>query len=356
MRNRLASSILSFCAVAALASSVVAEPEPRSTTPSATPSPRARAADKPVLAKAAPGEAAPAQDDARRAEVVARYEGGEVTVGELEDAIAAQNPAVRARYADKAAIKELLDKTVRFDLLAAEAARRGFDKDQAVILAQKQNAVQAMLKRELDDKITAQSIPEADVKKYFDEHPTEFSRPETRRASQLVVATREEAESLAVEAKRADMRAFRELVRQKSVDEATKLRGGDLRYFDEQGKLVDEGGQNIEAEAAKAVFKLANVGDVTKPVQVPGGFALIKLTGLRKAYADTFEKAEERIRMRLWREQRQAAIDAMLAKLKDELKPEVHPELLDAIRFDEVAVPPTQGLPPGFPQAKPTKK
>ena len=35
-----------------------------------------------------------------------------------------------------------------------------------------------------------------------------------------------------------DLRAFRQLARDKSIDEATKLRGGDLRYFDNQGKVA----------------------------------------------------------------------------------------------------------------------
>ncbi|HEX7478227.1 MAG TPA: peptidylprolyl isomerase [Polyangiales bacterium] len=299
-----------------------------------------------------PPAADPAQA-ARRAEVLASFGGGQVTVGDLEDAVNAQSVFMRKRYAEPDALKALLDKTVRFELLALEAARRGYDKNDSVLFAVKQNAVQVMVKQEFDDKITPESIPAEDVKKYYAEHIDEFVRPELRRASQLRLPNEPAAKALLAEAKAADMRAFRELSRNRSVDEATKLRGGDLGYFDLKGHVADEN-QVIDPALAKAAFALKTVGDTSEAIKIGDGYSILKLTGQRAAHEETPKAADQTIRMRLWRERRQAGIDGMVANLKAQLKPEVHPELLDAIKFDAVApLPPAESLPAGFPQGQP---
>jgi peptidyl-prolyl cis-trans isomerase C len=149
------------------------------------------------------------------------------------------------------------------------------------------------------------------------------------------------------------MRSFRELARVRSLDEVSKLRGGDLRYFDAKGK-PDEAGPSLDPALAKAAFALKTVGDTSGVIKTDAGFSIVRLTGMRAAHSETVQDADERIRMRLWREQREAAIDVMLADLKRELTPTTHPELLDAIVLQSDApTPPNAGLPAGFPHTKP---
>jgi peptidyl-prolyl cis-trans isomerase C len=296
-----------------------------------------------------------AEQRAHRAEVVAQFDGVQITVGELEDAIRDQNPFMQQRYLAPEAIRAMLDRSLRFELLAAEARRRGYDKDPAVTLAVQQNAVQALIKQQFDDKFTQESIPPEDVKKYYDAHIAEFVRPESRRASLLIVASEAEAKALLARAKAADMRAFRELARTQSIDPTNKERGGDLGYFDASGHLIDAVGtiDSVDAELAKATFALKNVGDTSGVVKVAERFAIVRLAGLRPAQSDTPAAANERIRVRLWRERRQAAIDAELASLRAQLKPEVHPELVDLVKLELAPpLPPDKGMPAGFPQTR----
>jgi peptidyl-prolyl cis-trans isomerase C len=296
---------------------------------------------------------------ARRAEVVASYDAvpsgsrGEITLGELEDSIGTSGAFSAQRFDDRDALKALLDRTLRFELLAAEAERRGYDKNASVVQSVKQNAVQSMLKQDIDANVTPQSVSAEAVKKYYDEHIDEFVRPEMRRASQVLLPAEAEAKAVLEQAKTADNRGFRELARLKSQDNTSKLRGGDLRYFDAKGK-PDEAGPNLDPALVKAVFGLKTVGDVSGVVKTDAGYAVLKLTGLRPAQEDKLKDAEERIRMRLWREQREAAIDAMLVKLKQDAKPTIKIELLDAIVFaPDAPGPPNAGLPSGFPHTKP---
>jgi peptidyl-prolyl cis-trans isomerase C len=317
----------------------------------------------PVLAASAAvsraEQPAPDAEQARRAQVVASYDTaagsgtGKITVGELEDAVGASGSFTEQRYLDQATLKSLLDRTVRFELLAIEAARRGYDDNPSVNQAVKQNAVQSMLKVEIDTKITPKTIAPEAVQKYYDDHIDEFVRPEMRRASQIEFASEADAQAVLEQAKAADMRSFRELARLRSLDEVSKLRGGDLRYFDAKGK-PDEEAPNIDPALAKAAFALKTVGDTSGVIKVDAGYSIVRLTGMRAAHSETVKDADERIRMRLWREQREAAIDALLADLKTKSPPEIHPELLDSIVLPaDAPTPPNAGLPAGFPHTKP---
>jgi parvulin-like peptidyl-prolyl isomerase len=310
---------------------------------------------QPTAATATP--AAPvttAEEAARRAEVVAQFGATKLRVGQLEDTILQQNPFMQQRYVSAEAVRALLERNLRFEVLAAEALRLGYDKDVAVRLAVKQNAVQALIKQEFDDKITPESIAAADVAKYYAEHHDEFAHPETRRANLLIVATQDEANALLPEAKAGDLRAFRELARNKSVDLTNRQRGGDLRYFDATGRLVDTSGESVDVAVAEATFALKVVGDTSGVIKLGDRFAIVKLTGQRPKQDETLSQCDERIRTRLWRERREAAIDAKLGQLRQQLKPEVHPELVDLVQLDTgPALPPAKGLPAGFPHTRP---
>src|SRR5262245_20873032 len=300
----------------------------------------------------------PAAEAAHRAEVVATFDAGggtrgQITIGDLEDAVAANGAFSQQRYLDKAALDALLARSVRFELLAAEAARRGYDKNPSVVQAIKQNAVQSLLKTEVDEKVTPKTVPAEAVQKYYAEHIDEFVRPEMRRASQVQLASEAEAKAVLEQAKAADARGFRELARLQSKDDTSRLRGGDLRYFDAKGK-PDEPGVDLDPALVKAVFALKTVGDTSGVVQTAAGFAILKLTGLRAAHSESAKEADERIRMRRWREQREAAIDTLVSEIRKQTNPTLHPELIDAISISvDAPTPPNAGLPAGFPHTKP---
>src|ERR1700759_4107761 len=67
-----------------------------------------------------PAAHAAPSNDPLRAEVLARFAGGQVTVGDLEDTILEQNPFMQQRYLSTDAVRQLLERSLRFELLAAE--------------------------------------------------------------------------------------------------------------------------------------------------------------------------------------------------------------------------------------------
>lgn len=299
---------------------------------------------------------APALDDAaRRKLVVAAFKGGQITVGDLEDNIAGQNPFMQKRFMTTEARKGLLKKMLRFDLLALEAERRGYGDNETVARSVKQNTVQAFIRTEFDEKLSPESVTGEAIAAYYEEHIDEFMQPPMRRVSHLVLATRKEAESRLENVRKLDLRNFRRLAREKSTDERTKLRGGDLRFFDAKGDPRSKEQPHVELPIVKAAFGMKEVGDThSEVVQIEGGFSIVKLTGIRPPSERTVAEADKTIRMRLWRVKRQKALDDFVAKLHAEHKPKIDGRLVTLISFDEAQTGAKgEGLPSGFPENRP---
>lgn len=278
------------------------------------------------------------EDIARRAKVIARVGEAQITIGEVEDAINEQSPFLRARYRDPAALREFVDGLIRFELLAREADRQNADDDPEVQRVVKQNAVQQLIRRDFDEQITPDSIPEADVRAYYEAHPEEFNRDELRRAAHIQVASREEAVQLLPRVQAADAREFRIIAREESVDPETRLRGGDLRYFDREGRPRNTRDPQLDEALARAAFALAEVGDVSpEPIQVGERWSIVKLTGHRPAEHRPFEAAAPTIRLRLWRERRQSRLEEFVERLREQARVEVHYDRLRPIRLDPPA-------------------
>jgi peptidyl-prolyl cis-trans isomerase C len=275
---------------------------------------------------------------ARRARVVARVGERRITVGEVEDAVEKMSPMMRARYRDPVQLRSLVDQMLRFELLAREAAREGGANDREVRAATSRRAVQELMRIRFDETITPESVPVADVEAYYAAHPEEFNVGETRRASHILVATRAEADALLSQAREADARAFRTLAQGRSLDAESRARGGDLRYFDERGRGPNDADAAVDAALVRAAFALRTVGDVSDPVEVSGQWSLVKLTGLRPAVHRTLIESQGAIRERLWRERRQAAIEAYVAGLRERGRVVLHAERMEAIEM----APPTR--------------
>ena len=315
-----------------------------------------------LVAQAAPANQAAAQEAAQDSNEpqtqppVATYKGGEITADELRARLAQIPPQIRAHYLTPEGRKELLDQAIEFELLAIEAKRRGYDKDERVMQQVKRAATQKYIREHIDNKLTREQVSEEEVATYYKAHEREFNVPEQRRGSRILVKSEDEATALISELSKKDLRAFRQTAQRKSLDEGTKLRGGDLRYFDLEGLDV-EGKPTVSAELAKAAFALKMRGDIyPTPIKTNAGFSVFMLTGIRPRVERPIDAVAELIRGRLLQQKRKDALDALIAKLKTELKPKVHAELISLIQFKEDGsgpVPPSRDLPKGFPEKRP---
>jgi peptidyl-prolyl cis-trans isomerase C len=202
-------------------------------------------------------------------QVVARVEEAVLTNSELENLLPAelgmdQGPAEKAQF---------VEQWVEEQLLYQEALDRKLDQNprtqQLLEQAHRDLLVAALLNAEFEGQDT--QVSEASIQQYYAENREQFRRtkPEIR-ALHILLATEADAA-----AKRQALRngaSFEELARLHSLDQETKVRGGDLGYFsaDDNPALW---------EACRGLpFKT-----LSEPIQTQYGYHLIQVLDRQEA-------------------------------------------------------------------------
>jgi parvulin-like peptidyl-prolyl isomerase len=287
-------------------------------------------------------EAPPSADEARRAKVFAKVGPTTITVGDLEDAIALRRPYAKKRLVEHPErIKELADTQLENELFYQGAQELGYADDPAVQRFVAQTLVKVYVRKEFEETVTPDDVPAEQVVKYYEDHPDEFRRPEMRRARHILLASKEEAEELLKILQVDKNETFRALAKKRSIDTETNVRGGDLLYFTADGKVVGrEASGTVDGTLVKAAYGLDKTGAFAGPLDLGDGkWSVLELTGIRPERVQTLDKASGHIQRKLWREEREAALDAKIAELREEVKPEVYPERMDAIVFERPSEP-----------------
>jgi parvulin-like peptidyl-prolyl isomerase len=159
------------------------------------------------------------------------------------------------------------------------------------------------------------TFPEADLRKYYDQHKSEFMRKEQVYLSQILISTEGKTpEQVAVAEKKAkDLAArarkgekFSELVQANSDDPETARTGGQLPPY---GRGV------MPKEMEDVVFK-EKKGYVTDPFRRPQGFVILRIEERYEAGLATFDEVKEQIQDKLAEPQIEANMRPFLTKLR----------------------------------------
>lgn len=278
-------------------------------------------------------ESALAPED--QVKVLAKIGGLKITLKEFERRLKQQAPYARARYASLERKKEFLDNLVRFEVLASEAASRGYSQDPDVIQQMKQTMVRKLMTQEVKNLVKLSDISEETMKKYYEENAAQYHKPEQVRVSHILVGDSGRAKQLHGELSKkiaGDRRSYRKIfadyARKHSEDVASKPRGGDLRFFARSA----EGGPQA-AEVSEAAFALAKVGDLSTPTKSAAGWHLLLLTGRKNRYDRTFEQVKRQIQNRLYRREKRERTDKYVADLKTKARVVVHEDELSKIEI-----------------------
>jgi peptidyl-prolyl cis-trans isomerase C len=315
--------------------------------------------DKPEQPKATTGEAANAAakkeelkyglTPEQAKQVLVKVGEVTITVGDFADRLGGQSPYLRARYNSPERRREFLDNMVRFELLALEAQKRGYEKTTEVDRVRQQMMVQQMM-QDLFEKqgVKLADIGDKEIEQYYNANKIEFEKPAQVRASHILFTDKAVGEKVLKElaSKPEDMQLFRKLAEQYNQDPQTKEAAGDLRFFSataepQEAKDTGESNEPTRPDAVrKAAFTLKNVGDVYPTlVQSDKGFHIVKLTGKRDAFTRTLEDARRLIQNRLWRQKREDAIEKFVAELRGKAKIQESPELLAKVQVPQAARP-----------------
>jgi len=258
--------------------------------------------------------------------VLAQVDDIVITEADLKDLLAryANQPFVLARYSSIEKKKELLDSLIRYDVLAIEARKRGYERDPEVQRVAKDKMVKLFAQQEILDKVKASDVAAADVEKFYKDHATDYMRPETVRASQILVRERAKAAKVLAEVKalpKSDMKAFRDLVAKYSEDTDSKPRGGDLTQFD---RATTQHPKSV----VTAAFALKEIGDVSDLVATDKGFVVLKLTERRLALSRSLEEVKPEIQRRLLDDLRTKKKKEYIEEARKTIKVEIDEERL----------------------------
>jgi parvulin-like peptidyl-prolyl isomerase len=273
--------------------------------------------------------------EAEAAQTLVKVGDTNITLGDFANELASKGSFIRTRYSSPERRREFLDQMIRFELLAQEAERRGYDDLPEVQRSEKQMMIRRFLEERFDQS-GPEEIPDADVRAYYESHRTEFHTPEQVRASHIQLRDRRTASRVLTQLLAApnDLRLYRSLAEQHNTDTETRDRFGDLRFFSRPAERT-EGEPVIPDAVAEAAFAIDRIGALhPEVVEADGAFHIVKLTGRRAPMHRTLEEADRPIRSRLHRERREEAIQALITRLRAESDVEEHLDVLGEVRLD----------------------
>lgn len=199
--------------------------------------------------------------------------------------------------------KAILRKAIHYELLRQEGLRLGFDKDPKLtdLLEQLRGeyAKYQLVQRELD---RLSSIPEGELRQYYEAHKEEFAGKEQLTASHILLKSREAAE--AVLAQLENGADFAALARERSEDPATKVLGGEL-------PPISRG--QVSPEFEQVAFAL-KPGELSGVVEDTAGFHLIKVHVRIPATLLPFEEVKAETQDRLSQERLKHRFEELYAE------------------------------------------
>lgn len=250
---------------------------------------------------------------AQDSDVVARVNGQDITAKDL--AIAEEMYAPQLGQMPEDAKRSMLVDALIELRLVAEAARAANVADQETYKRQIAFFEAQTLRSLFVEQQVAATVTDTAVRAAYDEQVAKIPPVPERRLRHILL--RNEAEALDVIEALKSGRPFAELAQERSVDEVSKAKGGDLGFVAE-GQIMPE----IDAAAA-----LLEPGQFTQtPVVTAFGFHVVLVEENRNRPAPSFETVAPQIRQALEaQEERRILSDLRAGALVEKLVPDVTP-------------------------------
>jgi parvulin-like peptidyl-prolyl isomerase len=300
--HKKARYVLAVVAAAALAAPLIAQ------TASSPKDDAAAPAAKPA-ASAAPAVAPQ--------EVVLTVGNDTVTAKEFDDFISDLPPQVQM-MAQGPAKRMVADELVKVKLLSQEAEKRGLEKSPKF-----QRQMQLMKEQLLASEVAnaeQQSVDDAAIKKYYDEHPAEFEQVKARHIlirSGVPASTQPGAKPVTDEEAKAKIEAVRKRIVDGKEDFAkvAKEVSDDKHSGEEGGELGTFGHGMMVPQFEQAAFAL-KPGEISQPVKTQFGYHLIEVEEKTK---QPFDQVKDELKQKLGPEKVDQLVNDLKKKNKVEL-------------------------------------
>jgi parvulin-like peptidyl-prolyl isomerase len=190
---------------------------------------------------------------------------------------------------------EILRALVREEILYQAATAQGLDQEaavkQRVEVARRQVIIEELLRRKVD---AASAVTDDEARKAYEDNKPLFST-DTVGVSHIMVKTESEAEAIQAELKAG--KSFPDLAREKSQDQGSAAKGGDLG-------MLSRG--QTEPEFETVAFALKE-GEVSAIVKTQYGYHVLK-GGPHSSTVQPFEEVKDKLRDMLGKQKQRDAL------------------------------------------------
>lgn len=237
----------------------------------------------------------------------------------------------RRRFLDEVLVVEAL-----LEVAAAAEPRAKGVRDSALARA---------LLAQLESEVAKLPPARAEVEAYYDKHRREFETPASIHIWRILVREEKDARELIGQLSAPNIADFSRLARERSLDNATMMRAGNLGFVASDGQT-----EMPELRVAKALFEAASKvrdGEIVKePVAESGKFAVVWRRSSRPARRESPTEVTPIIEQRLLDAALAARARELVERLRREGLRDHHPELLTAFE-PQLAEPTVPSVSPG---------
>lgn len=274
---------------------------------------------------------APAAKSAATAgEVVATYQGRTLTSTQVLQELERLPGPSRSYLSAPERKRQFVENMVMNDLLYAEGAREGLDRDADVERQVNDLRKRLVVQRVMRKYQTPPTVTDEQVRAYYDQNQDLYSTTQVR-ANHILVKDEETAKQIYAELK-ANPGKFADLAKEKSTDTGSARRGGELGLFG-QGRMVPE--------FERVAFRL-KPNEISEPVKSQYGWHIITITERKEGEQKPFDQVKEQIRATL----RNQGLQQQVQGHMDELRKAANLQI-DEAALARVEPPPAPASPAG---------
>ena len=247
--------------------------------------------------------------------VLAKVADREIREKDIDQVIRMMGPQGAMMYDNPQGRKAVLDELVSMHLFALRGAEEKLDQTPEFKAALETFRNQSLARAAIDASLKDVTASDEDAKKFYDEHPDQFTQPERVHVRHILISD-DVTSADAIAKVEADLRAgasFDEVAKSCSLCPSA-AQGGDLGEVS-KGQMVPE----FEA----AAFALKNPGDLSDPVKTRFGWHIIRLEGRTPSSLEPFDNVKPQLLQYLTNEKRNEAFKNAVEGLKKTYKVEM---------------------------------
>lgn len=241
--------------------------------------------------------------------ILATVNGAKITKQDADQLISSIDPKQAAQFKSEEGQKQILNELINRKLFLMDALDNNVEKENDFQKRLEEVKNEILTQYAVGKVLKDVSVSMNEVEKYYFENKEKFKKPDTIKASHILLKEKEEADSILKKIK--DGMAFEEAANKYSL--CTEKNGGDLGYFP-RGKMVQE--------FEDVAFSM-KPGEVSEPVKTQFGYHIIKVFDKKKGDTESYKNIKHQLKQQLTSMKQREIYKKKVAEFKDKYEVKV---------------------------------